>query len=167
MDGARRLLLIRLGTMMLFKMLQRSVKLLSVIFLTLFLVGCFGNDNKVVLQTELGDIPIKVEVADTPELRRRGLMFRTKMPRDEGMLFDFQETREVAFWMRNTFIPLDMIFIDERGYIKHIHQNAIPQDPTSIPSQHPVRFVLEINGGLSAQYGLKVGDQVRHPRMNS
>ncbi|WP_424981338.1 DUF192 domain-containing protein [Maritalea sp. S77] len=152
---------------MLFRMLQRSVKLLSVIFLVLLLAGCWSKDNLVILQTDLGDIPITVEMADTPELRRKGLMFRTKMPRDEGMLFDFKETREVAFWMRNTFIPLDMIFIDERGFIKHIHQNAIPQDPTSIPSQHPVRFVLEINGGLSAQYGLKVGDQVRHPRMNS
>jgi uncharacterized membrane protein (UPF0127 family) len=151
---------------MLFKMMQRSVKLLSVIFLVLLLAGCWSKDNEVVLQTELGDIPIKVEVVDTPELRRKGLMFRTKMPRDEGMLFDFKEIREVAFWMRNTFIPLDMIFIDESGVIKHIHENAIPQDPTSIPSQYPVRFVLEINGGLSAQYGLKPGDKVLHPRMN-
>lgn len=149
------------------ELLQRSVKLLSVIFLTIFLVGCLHNDKNLVLQTDIGEIPITVELADTPETRRRGLMFRTKMPRDEGMLFDFQETREVAFWMRNTFIPLDMIFIDERGTIKHIHHNAIPQDPTSIPSKYPVRFVLEINGGLAKQYGLKPGDQVRHPRMNS
>lgn len=152
---------------MLNNFIQRSVKLLSVIFLTLFLASCFGNDNNLVLQSQLGDIPIKVEIADTAETRRRGLMFRTKMPRDEGMLFDFKETRDVAFWMRNTFIPLDMIFIDENGYIKHIHQNAIPQDPTSISSQHPVRFVLEINGGLTAQYGVEIGDQVRHPRMNN
>ncbi len=138
-----------------FKLLQRSVKLLSVIFLALFLVGCLQNDKSLILQTEVGEIPISVEVSDTPETRRRGLMFRTKMPRDEGMLFDFQETREVAFWMRNTFIPLDMIFINERGgIIKHIHHNAVPQDPTSIPSKYPVRFVLEINGGLAKQYGL-------------
>lgn len=151
---------------MLFKILQRSVKLLGVIFFALLLTGCWQDDKKVILQTDLGEIPITVEIADTPELRRRGLMFRTKMPRDEGMLFDFKETREVSFWMRNTFIPLDMIFIDEQGTIRHIHKNAIPQDPTGIPSQHPVRFVLEINGGLAAQYGLKPGDEVLHPLMN-
>ncbi|MCF4098237.1 DUF192 domain-containing protein [Maritalea mediterranea] len=151
---------------MLWNLAQRSVKLLGVIFLALALSGCWQSDNKVVLRTDLGDIPITVEVVDTPESRRKGLMFRTKMPRDEGMLFDFKESREVSFWMRNTFIPLDMIFIDEQGVIKHIHQNAIPQDPTAIPSKYPVRFVLEINGGLSSQYGLKPGDQVRHPRMN-
>lgn len=150
-----------------FKLLQRSVKLLSVIFLAFFLSGCLQDDKKLVLVTDVGEIPIAVELADTPETRRRGLMFRTKMPRDEGMLFDFQETREVAFWMRNTFIPLDMIFIDERGTIKHIHHRAVPQDPTSIPSKFPVRFVLEINGGLAKQYGLKPGDKVKHPRMNS
>ena len=84
---------------------------------------------------------------------------------DAGMLFDFKEERPVSFWMRNTFIPLDMIFIAPNGTVETIHVNARPHDPTSIPSGKPVQFVLESPGGRSVEIGLKPGDRVEHPRM--
>ena len=92
-------------------------------------------------------------------------MFRQKMDKNAGMLFDFGEERQVAFWMQNTFIPLDMIFIASDGTIRNIHVNARPQDPTSIPSDGPVQFVLEIPGGRSVELGIKKGDRLEHPRV--
>jgi hypothetical protein len=83
------------------------------------------------------------------------------------MLFDFKETREVSFWMRNTFIPLDMVFIGADGTVESIHVNARPHDPTSIPSGAPVQYVLEIPGGRSAEIGLKPGDKAEHPRVKA
>src|SRR5690606_3565408 len=112
-----------------------------------------------------GDFTFKVEVVDTPETRARGLMFRRELAPDAGMLFDFEESRPVAFWMMNTFIPLDMIFIRADGTVANVHVNARPQDPTSIPSDGPVMFVLEIAGGRSAEIGLAAGDRVDHPRI--
>ena len=91
-------------------------------------------------------------------------MFVQSLAPDAGMLFDFKESREVSFWMRNTFIPLDMIFIRADGVIANVHVNAIPQDPTGIPSEGPVMFVLEIAGGRSVELGIKAGDTVQHPR---
>ncbi|MEO0485116.1 MAG: DUF192 domain-containing protein [Pseudomonadota bacterium] len=104
-----------------------------------------------------------IELAVTPEERGRGLMFRESMPRSAGMLFDFSEERPVAFWMRNTLIPLDMLFIEANGTVAHIHENAIPHDETPIPSTTPVRFVFEINGGLSDLLGLEIGAVIQHP----
>jgi uncharacterized membrane protein (UPF0127 family) len=103
-----------------------------------------------------------VELADTDERRAYGLMFRRSMPADEGMIFDFKEDRPVSMWMRNTLIPLDMLFIDRTGRVVNIHQRAVPHDETSITSEGPVRGVLELNGGTAARLGLKPGDLVRH-----
>jgi uncharacterized membrane protein (UPF0127 family) len=83
------------------------------------------------------------------------------------MLFDFKEERPVSFWMRNTFIPLDMIFIRADGSVANVHVNARPHDPTGIPSDGPVTFVLEIAGGRSVEIGLKAGDKVEHPRVSA
>ena len=127
------------------------------------LTGCSGDD-RLIIHTATGDYPFSVEVVDTPESRAKGLMFRQTLAANAGMLFDFKETRETAFWMRNTFIPLDMIFITRDGEVKTVHVNAIPQDPTAIPSEVPVQFVLEIPGGRSVEIGLKPGDRVEHPR---
>ena len=79
------------------------------------------------------------------------------------MLFDFRETRPVAMWMKNTFIPLDMLFLDERGRVTHVSPNARPESLDVIPSQGPVRYVLELNGGAAARYGVAEGDRLTHP----
>lgn len=104
-----------------------------------------------------------VEIADDDAERARGLMFREELAPDAGMLFDFVDERPVAFWMQNTLIPLDMLFIAGDGTIRHIHANATPLSTDSIPSEYPVRAVLEINGGSARLLGIKPGDKVRHP----
>ena len=103
-----------------------------------------------------------VEVADNDQRRALGLMHRESMPADHGMVFDFKQDQPVAMWMRNTRIPLDMLFIDRDGRVVNIHARAVPFDETSIHSDGPVRGVLELNGGTAARLGLKAGDVVRH-----
>jgi uncharacterized protein len=105
----------------------------------------------------------QTEVMKTPEQRAKGLMFRQFMPEDRGMLFDFGREEPVAMWMRNTYIPLDMVFIRANGIIHRIHERAQPLDETTIPAGAPVRYVLELNGGIAAKLGLKAGDRVKHP----
>lgn len=144
----------------------RAIGLALVVVLSTTLAAC-SSDNRLVVHTEKGEFAFNIELVDTPEGRAKGLMFRQSLAPDAGMLFDFKEMRETAFWMRNTFIPLDMIFIDAAGVVKTVHVNAKPQDPTSIPSEVPVQFVLEIRGGRSVEIGLKPGDTIEHPRMNT
>ncbi|MBM3481390.1 MAG: DUF192 domain-containing protein [Alphaproteobacteria bacterium] len=103
-----------------------------------------------------------VEVADNDQRRALGLMHRDSMPADHGMVFDFKLDQPVAMWMRNTRIPLDMLFIDRDGRVVNIHARAVPFDETSIHSDGPVRGVLELNGGTASRLGLKAGDTVRH-----
>jgi uncharacterized protein len=90
-------------------------------------------------------------------------MFRQSLPADAGMLFDFGETRPVAFWMKNTLIPLDMLFIAADGGIADIHERAVPRSEATIEARVPVRAVLELNGGTVARLGIKRGDRVHHP----
>lgn len=103
-----------------------------------------------------------VELALTPAQQAYGLMNRKSMPKDYGMLFVFQTDAHRSFWMKNTLIPLDMIFIKNDGTIGHIHENAIPHDLTPVLSQGKARAVLEINGGVSSKLGIKPGDKVIH-----
>lgn len=128
-------------------------------------VMAYAQDDRLTLHTATGDHSFNVEVVDTTESRAQGLMFRTELADNAGMLFDFKEEREVSFWMQNTLIPLDMIFVGSDGVIDTIHVNARPQDPTSIPSKVPVQFVLEIPGGRSVEIGLKPGDTMEHDRV--
>ena len=121
--------------------------------------------EELTLTTKSGEYRFEVDVVDTPESRAQGLMFVTELAEDAGMLFDFKEERPVSFWMRNTFIPLDMIFIGADGVVKNIHVNARPHDVTSIPSGSPVQFVLEIPGGRSVEIGLEPGDTMAHARV--
>ena len=106
-----------------------------------------------------------IELADSAAKRSTGMMFRKTNDDDLGMLFVFPEKteRERRFWMKNTFIPLDIIFIRKDGTISHIAKNAKPHDETPIPSNGPVYAVLEINGNLTDEYEIKVGDTVHHP----
>lgn len=126
-----------------------------------------NNDvNLIVISNKKTDCPIAtfdIEVALTQAQQMQGLMNRESLAEDAGMLFMFNEEAERGFWMKNTLIPLDLIFIKKGGYIHHIHSNAKPHDLTSIKSHGPVIAVLEINGGLSKKQNINVGDNVHHP----
>jgi uncharacterized protein len=114
------------------------------------------------ITTQSGTHRFMVEFADTPDRRAVGLMHRPAMATDHGMLFDFKTDAPVAMWMRNTRIPLDMLFIARDGRIVNIAERAVPFSETTIPSKGPVRAVLELNGGTAARLGIKPGDHVAH-----
>ena len=105
----------------------------------------------------------KVELASSSEERSQGLMFRRILAADAGMLFDFGRTEPVSMWMKNTLIPLDMLFIDIDGTVVNIAQRTVPGSLTPIPSAKPVRFVLELPGGSASRLAIKPGDKFRHP----
>ncbi len=104
-----------------------------------------------------------VELADTEEERQTGLMFRESLPKDGGMLFDFGNPQPAAIWMKNTLIPLDILFIDTDGTVLAIARNAVPHSLRQISPGVPVKGVLEINGGAAAELGINPGDMVVHP----
>jgi uncharacterized protein len=104
-----------------------------------------------------------VELADDPAERAQGLMFRETMDLGAGMLFVYESPRQAQFWMKNTLIPLDMIFADASGVVTRVHSNAIPGDLTPIDGGDGVVYVLEINGGLAAKLGIGPGAELRHP----
>lgn len=106
-------------------------------------------------------IDLKVEVAATPEHWAQGLMYRTDLADDAGMIFVMgPPARVISFWMKNTLIPLDMVFIGDDNRVKHIHKNAQPKDEKSISSVEPITSVLEIGGGRADALGLAVGDKI-------
>src|SRR5690348_6836692 len=104
-----------------------------------------------------------VEIAETDASREKGLMFRKSLPEGQGMLFDFHQEQPVSFWMKNTYIPLDMIFISADGRILRIAENAEPLSERMIPSGAPVLAVLEVIGGTARRLGIATGDRVAHP----
>nr|WP_306266629.1 DUF192 domain-containing protein [Pararhizobium sp. IMCC3301] len=104
-----------------------------------------------------------VEIADEPTEREVGLMFRVELPQDQGMLFDFEEDRNVTMWMRNTPLSLDMVFIDRSGQVVRVAPNTTPFSTDIISSGQPVRYVLEINAGEADARGIRAGDKVLHP----
>lgn len=106
-----------------------------------------------------------IEVARTPEQSQQGLMFRSKMAADAGMLFLYKTAQPVSMWMYQTLIPLDMLFIAGDGKVVNIHERAVPGSTESISSAGPVRAVLELNGGTVARLKLKPGDRVVHPEI--
>lgn len=108
-----------------------------------------------------GSHVFKVEVASTFDQQEKGLMFRTEMGADEGMIFPNDPPRRTAFWMRNTVIPLDIIFIGTDHRILNIAANAVPYDETPLPAKGVTSGVLELNGGRAAQLGIKAGDKVK------
>lgn len=119
--------------------------------------------DTVELRGDWGSARFGVEIADDPGERALGLMNREEMPRSHGMLFVYEAPQTLAFWMRNTLIPLDMIFADSTGTVTRVHAEAVPLDETQIPGGDDVQFVLEINGGLAARLGIVPGSQLRHP----
>ncbi len=123
----------------------------------------FERTGLVLTRADGTNFPFKVEVARSKEEQAYGLMFVQRMPADEGMIFPFAAPKEVAFWMKNTLIPLDMIFVRPDGTIGRIAANTRPQDETPVFSQEPVSAVIEINGGLAKKYGLETGNKVDFP----
>ena len=117
---------------------------------------------RVVLESPSGRVStVAVEVVRSEAEQARGLMFREKLGPDEGMLFVFHESTDHAFWMKNTLLPLDMIFIDERREVAGIVERATPLSTEPRSVGRPSRFVLEVNGGFAAAHGVRMGDRVR------
>jgi uncharacterized membrane protein (UPF0127 family) len=113
--------------------------------------------------TASGSHEFSVEVMRSGPQRERGLMFRRYLPQDRGMLFDFGVERPIMMWMKNTYLPLDMIFIGRTGKVVGVAKDAEPLSEKIIPSGAPAYGVLEVNAGTAAQIGVKIGDSVRHP----
>ncbi|UOB16537.1 DUF192 domain-containing protein [Abyssalbus ytuae] len=156
----------------------RHIKLLSsaLLFFILILISC-KQENKPAIKTEpvtfkkqgvleiikdsTNIITLDIEVANDEYERQTGLMYRTSLGEKQGMLFIF-ETEEVRyFYMKNTYIPLDILFINSENKIVSFAENTEPTDETSLPSQAPVKYVLEINGGLAERWNLETGDEIR------
>lgn len=116
----------------------------------------------VVIDSDHGPVRFVTELAADAASQEKGLMFRTKLAANAGMLFDFHTPSLQTFWMKNTVLPLDMIFIRADGTISSIAPNTTPYSETPIPSTEPVRAVLEINGGRSAQLGIEPGQRVHN-----
>ena len=117
------------------------------------------------IETDSGPHQFLVERAVTPGEMARGLMFRRELANDHGMIFIYGQERIVNMWMRNTYIPLDMIFIGEDGKIRRIAKRTTPLSERTISSRSKVRYVLEINGGLSDELGIEVGQTVHGPAL--
>ncbi|HEY0836534.1 MAG TPA: DUF192 domain-containing protein [Azospirillum sp.] len=114
-----------------------------------------------------GRFRFDVELARTPAQQAQGLMFREKMAPDAGMLFVHDRPQPATFWMKNTLIPLDMLFVGADGRIVNIHERAVPHSLEGIRSAGPVKGILEINGGMSARLGIRPGDRVVHPSLGT
>jgi uncharacterized membrane protein (UPF0127 family) len=132
--------------------------------LTMLLAAGTGAEAAVMqpltIESANGPHRFNVELAVTPEEMMQGLMFRRSLAPDAGMLFIYETPQRASFWMKNTLIPLDMLFIAPDGRILNIHERAVPQSLEPIPSDGPVRAVLEVNGGTAARLGIKPGDRV-------
>ena len=130
------------------------------------------SPDQAIFQTDGGPVAFQVELADDEAERAQGLMYRRTLARGSGMLFIYDTPRAVSFWMRNTYIPLDLVFLDQAGVIRHIHPNAVPLDETPIPGAAPGdpdpdrQMILEIGGGEAARMGLAVGQPMAHPRLH-
>jgi uncharacterized protein len=116
--------------------------------------------DQLAIETAGGAQRFAVELAVTSEQRAQGLMYRQRMAADAGMLFLYPAARPVSMWMKNTVIPLDMLFIGDDGRILHIAERAIPGSTATISSMQPARAVLELNGGTAARLKIQVGDRV-------
>nr|WP_047997022.1 DUF192 domain-containing protein [Puniceibacterium sp. IMCC21224] len=124
------------------------------------------RDDTLWLRGDWGSARFSVKVADTGAERAQGLMFVENMPQAAGMLFAYPAPGPVAFWMKNTLIPLDMIFADATGVVQRVHANAIPGDLTGIPGGDGIQYVLEINGGLAKSLGIVTGSEMQHPAIS-
>ena len=121
--------------------------------------------ERLTIQTARGPVRLNVQVAADDATRQKGLMFVRSMPEDEGMIFDFHTPQRTAFWMHNTYIPLDLIFVDGQGRIANIAHKAATCSDAPIPGQGLIRAVIEVNAGVAERLGIQPGDQVTGERI--
>lgn len=121
------------------------------------------TENAVSIRGDWGQARFAVQIADDGAERAQGLMHVEAMPVMSGMLFVYDRPQRTSFWMRNTLIPLDMIFADGSGVVQNIHSMAQPLDETPILGGDDIQYVLEINGGLAERFGMEPGDVLQHP----
>ncbi len=142
--------------------LARGFAAVLLFVILLAAAGCTAaSDGQVVLESSDGRrTPVAVELATTPDSRALGLMYRDELAEGRGMLFVFPESNTRSFWMRNTRISLDLLFLDEDGSIVGLQANAAPLSEAPLPSGAPCRFVLEVPAGYAAARGIGVGDSV-------
>ncbi len=150
--------------------MTRLVRYLLVPLVLLFAAGAAAQSSvtfersKLVVAGESGRHDFDVELAVSPDQRAQGLMYRRGLPGNAGMLFDFgARPQRASMWMKNTFIPLDMLFITGDGRIESIAQRTVPHSLVAVSSRGPVRAVLELNGGTVARLGIAPGDRIEHP----
>ena len=137
-----------------------------VFIVLLWPLGVFAQEppklEPITITTDLAATLLTAEIADTPELRERGLMFRHIMPQDQAMLFDFGEPRPAAMWMKNTYMSLDMLFVREDGTIAAIAENTVPKSLDTVSVQEPVKGVVELAAGTVKRLGIHQNDKVFH-----
>ena len=147
---------------------KQTLKLCIIVLAITFQFSAGGlwaacSSSVMTVMTDRAQVRFEVELAITAEEKAKGLMHRETMANRAGMLFIYDIPQPVAFWMRNTLIPLDMIFIDVRGSVAHVHHNAIPLDETPIYGGDAIKAVLEINAGLAKKFGISKTSTVLHP----
>jgi uncharacterized protein len=142
---------------------MRVHRLLRGLAMALCLVSTAAAAEPIVIHSGGSAYKFEVEVVATPETRAQGLMYRKALAANAGMLFIYPDEKPVSFWMKNTLIPLDMLFLKSDGQIAHIAHNAVPLDETPIDSGAAVKAVLEVKGGTAAALGIKEGDRVEYP----
>jgi uncharacterized membrane protein (UPF0127 family) len=120
------------------------------------------SKSKLVIETAKGKFPFDIELALTPPQMEQGLMFRRSLAADAGMLFDYGDPQPIAMWMKNTLIPLDMVFIGKDGTVVDFRERAVPMSLDTIEPKVPARAVLEVNAGTAQRLGLQVGNTVHH-----
>jgi len=134
---------------------------ISFILIALFLVSCEANPNPVGQRVpmQVGKVVEQVEIADKPDSRETGLMFRKELSDDHGMLFVFEKDDFLNFWMKNTFIPLSIAYIDSDGTIREFH-DMVPFSEANVSSNYAVRYALEVPKGAFVRRGIQVGDRI-------
>jgi len=145
---------------------MRAFSCIALILLGLFFAGGPARpagQQTIEIASKTGVHMFSVEIADNDAEREKGLMYRKELPEGRGMLFDFHREQDVSFWMQNTYIPLDMLFIRADGSILRIAENTEPLSTRLIPSGGPVRAVLEVIGGTTRKLGIAPGDRVAAP----
>ncbi len=138
-----------------------SIKKYIFIFILVGLAACQENKEQIIIETPSGQQAVfSISIAQTQEQQKKGLMFVEEMPQDEGMIFLYPTPSITKFWMKNTLIPLDMLFFDNNNQLVHIEYSATPHDETPRGPDSPICSVVEINGGLADKMNIATGSKL-------